>query len=69
MMNHIHVWVGLGHGKWKDWVFILPDAASCERVKAGLQSFYSPFPEKGYVQLIHYMGGGIEIMFDGCYGV
>jgi len=36
-------------------------------VQAGLSSLYPSFLEEGYIEIIHAVGGGIGMMFNGCY--
>ncbi len=66
-MNTIQVWVLVRPGEWKDWIFTLPSHEACNLVKAGLTSLYPGFPPEGYVQTIYAVGGGIGIIFNGCY--
>ncbi len=61
----ITVYVLIRPEEWWIRTFNLPPDA-CALIKAGLESFYHPFPEEGYVQLIYHMGGGIPMFFVGC---
>ena len=62
----ITVWVLVTDGWWVRTFYLPPDA--CALVQAGLESLYPKFHfiEAEYIQLIHYMGGGIPMFFVGC---
>ena len=66
-MNTIHVWILVKPGEWRDFIFTLPSPEICNIVKIGLSSIYPSFPEEGYIEIIYAVGGGIGMMFDGCY--